>query len=164
MKNTRLTLTILTLGCILGAAAWAQAPSEDAQKNMQKMVEAARADLRTQKQSMLDQAMGLEAADKAKFWSIYEGYQKELDKIWDVRLANVNKYAANYKSMTDPVADELAQSALNNERQLTALQAKYYAAYKTAMGAKVAARWLQAETAMTSLAMLQLLSNVPLLQ
>jgi len=133
-------------------------------RNMQAMIDAARKDLKTQKQSLLDQAMGLEAGDKAKFWGIYEGYQKELDKIWDVRLANVKKYADNYTTMTDEVADQLAQSALNNERQLTALQTTYYAAYKKAMGAKLAARWLQAETAITSLSMLQLLSNLPLLQ
>jgi len=152
------------MGCVLGTGAWAQAPSDAQQKNMQAMIDAARKDLKTQKQSILDQAMGLDAGDKAKFWGIYDGYQKELDKIWDVRLANVNKYADNYTTMTDEVADQLAQSALNNERQLTALQAKYYAAYKTAMGAKVAARWLQAETALTSLSMLQLLSSVPLLK
>ena len=164
VKVLRRTLPALGLACILGTSAWAQAPSADQEKNMQKMMDAARKDLRTEKQSLLDQAMGLEAADKTKFWGLYQGFQKELDKIWDVRLANIKKYADNYQAMTDPIANELAVSALNNEKQLTTLKLKYYGEFKTAMGAKVAARWLQTETAVNNLAMLQLLAQVPLLQ
>ena len=59
-------------------------------------------------QAIVDAAMDLEAADKAKFWSVYEGYQKEMKGVWDGRLANIKKYAQNFEKMTDPVADELA--------------------------------------------------------
>ena len=164
MKSLRLTLTVLGLSIVLGAGAWAQAPSAADQKNLQAMIDAARKDLRTEKQSILDQAMGLEAGDKAKFWGLYSGFQKELDAIWDVRIANVKKYAETYTSMNDAGADQLAVSGLSNEKQLTALKQKYYGQFKTAMGAKVAARWLQAETAINNLAMLQLLAQLPLMQ
>lgn len=164
MLKLKTTFRILGLSCLAVTGVWAQAPSAANEKNLQAMIDAARKDLRTEKQAMLDQAMGLEAADKAKFWGIYQGFQKELDGIWDVRLANVKKYAETYQAMTDPVADQIAVSALTNEAQLTALKKKYYGSFKSAMGAKVAARWLQAETAINNLAMLQLLSQVPLLQ
>ena len=42
-----------------------------------------RKNLRTEKQSIVDAAMELEAADKAKFWAVYDKYQKELNGIWD---------------------------------------------------------------------------------
>jgi hypothetical protein len=164
MKFTRTTLHILGLACILGTGALAQAPSADEQKNLQALIDAARKNLRTEKQSLIDQAMNLDAAEKSKFWGIYQGFQKELDAIWDVRLANVKKYAETYQTMTDAGASDLAASALKNEEQLTALKRKYFGQFKAAMGAKVAARWLQAETAMNNVAMLQLLSQVPLLQ
>ena len=70
----------------------------------------------------------------------------------------------NYQSMTDAVAQQLSTSALANEAQLTALKKKYHAQFQTAFGAKAAARWLQAETAIGHLTMLQLLSQVQLLQ
>jgi hypothetical protein len=47
---------------------------------------------------------------------------------------------------------------------LTALKKKYHAQFKAALGAKPAARWLQAETTVGTLAMLQLLSEAPLLR
>jgi hypothetical protein len=164
IKSAQHALGILSLACVLGASAFAQAPSAEEQKNLQAMIDAVRKDLRTEKQSMIDQAMGLDAAEKSKFWGVYQGFQKELDAIWDVRLSNVKKYAENYQSMTDATANEIAVSGLKNENQLTALKQKYYAQFKTAIGAKAAARWLQAETALNNLAMLQILSQVPLLK
>jgi hypothetical protein len=163
MKIT-LTLRILGLACLASAGVWGQAPGAASQEQLKVMIDAARKDLRTEKQGIIDQAMGLEAGDKSKFWSIYQGFQKELDAIWDVRLSNVKKYAETYQTMTDAGADQLAVSALSNEQQLTALKKKYHAQFKSALGAKAAARWLQAETLLNNLAMLQLLSQVPLLQ
>jgi uncharacterized protein YihD (DUF1040 family) len=153
--------------CALGTAGtslWAQAGGAPNNETFKALLDAARKDLRTEKQALIDQAMELDAGDKAKFWSIYEGFQKELDAIWDTRLANVKKYAESFDSMTDAVADQLAASALTNETQMTALKKKYYPQFKTALGAKRAARWLQAETTVGTLAMLQLLSQVPLLK
>jgi hypothetical protein len=152
------------LVCLAVAGAWGQTSGGVNEDNLKALVDAARKDLRTEKQAMIDQAMALEAGDKAKFWGIYQGFQKELDAIWDIRLGNVKKYAENYQSMTDPVADQLSTSALGNEAQLTALKKKYHAQFKAAFGAKAAARWLQAESTLGYLAMLQMLSQVPLLK
>ena len=157
------TLCVAWLACVIATGAWAQAAGTPNEDRMKSLLDAARKDLRTEKQSMVDQAMGLDAGQKAKFWGIYQGFQKELDAIWDVRLTNVKKYAETYQSMTDSVADQIAGSALTNEQELTALKKKYYAQFKSAFGAKTAARWLQVETTLGNLAMLQLLSQVPLL-
>jgi hypothetical protein len=159
--------TTATFVCGMYAAAaglWAQSAGTPNNETFKALLDAARKDLRTEKQAMIDQAMALEAGDKAKFWAIYQSFQKELDAIWDVRLANVRKYAENYQSMSDAVADQLVASALDNEQQLTALKKKYHAQFKAALGARRAARWLQAETTVGTLAMLQLLSEVPLLR
>ena len=159
----QVTLSLVLLAC---AAPGLRAQSAAAPNNetFKALLDAARKDLRTEKQSFIDNAMALEAGDKAKFWAIYQGFQKELDMIWDARLGNVKKYAESYGAMTDAVADELSKSGLDNEQQLTALKKKYHAQFKAALGSKAAARWLQAETTVGTLAMLQLLSQVPLLR
>src|SRR4051812_5222377 len=77
--------TIVFIACgIYGASAglWAQSAGTPNDDRFKALVDAARKDLRTEKQSMIDQAMALDAGDKAKFWSIYQGFQKELDAIW----------------------------------------------------------------------------------
>jgi hypothetical protein len=162
--KTRITLFSVFFMCVAAPGLRAQSAAAPGGETFKALLEAARKDLRTEKQALIDQAMALEAGEKAKFWTIYQGFQKELDAIWDVRLGNVRKYADNYASMSDAIADELAKSGLDNEQQLTALKKKYHAQFKAALGAKAAARWLQAETTVGTLAMIQLLAQVPLLQ
>ena len=161
MRFCRIALVAWTVACLLSVPAWAQAPNE---KNTQAYLDLLRKDLRTQKQALVDQAMGLEAAQKAQFWGIYEGYQKELNAIWDQRIANIKKYAENYENMTDVVADQLATAMLNMEGQRTALRKKYYAEYKAKMGPRVAARFLQTEATIGAMMDVQLGTEIPILQ
>jgi hypothetical protein len=157
---------ILLLGAgVLLTPGWAQAPATQTEKqSIEAYTAALRKDLRTERQAIVDQAMRLEAGDKAKFWGVYDRYQKELTSLWDQRIANVKKYAQNYDSLTDPVADELAATAMKNEQAGTALRHRYYGEMKKALGSKVAARFLQVETALGSLANLQMTSQLPLIQ
>jgi hypothetical protein len=165
MRSYRLILVCLTIGCLLAVNAWAQTSSaQPNEKNLQTLTEMMRKDLRMQKQSIVDQAMGLEAAQKAQFWGIYDKYQKELNLIWDQRIANIQKYADNYQTMTDTVADELAVKMLDVAQQNLALRKKYYAQVKATLGARVAARFLQTETMVGDLVELQIGSQIPLVQ
>ena len=161
-----MTLITILLGMgLLLTPVSAQAPStQTEEQSIKAYTDALRKDLRTERQSIVDKAMGLESGDKAKFWGIYDKYQKELTSLWDQRLANVKKYAANYEGMTDPVADELAHTAIKNEQAGTTLRQKYYGQMKQALGAKVAARFLQVETSLASLGNLQMASQLPLIQ
>ncbi len=165
MRSCRLILAFLTLGCLLAVSAWAQtsAPQPN-EKNMQAMVDMMRKDLRIQKQSVVDEAMGLEAAQKAQFWGVYDKYQTELNAIWDQRIANIKKYADNYQTITDAVADELAVKNLDMAQQTLALRKKYYGLMKAALGARVAARFLQTETMLGDMVELQIGSQIPLVQ
>jgi hypothetical protein len=165
MRSCRLILAFLTLGCLLAVSAWAQtSATQPNEKNMQEMVDMMRKDLRMQKQSVVDEAMGLEAAQKAQFWGVYDKYQTELNAIWDQRIANIKKYADNYQTITDAVADELAVKNLDMAQQTLALRKKYYGLMKAALGARVAARFLQTETMLGDMVELQIGSQIPLVQ
>ena len=164
-KNTLLALGLI---CLLSTALCAQGTGagagDKASDQTQEYIEMMRKDLRKGKQSIVDQAMELEAADKVKFWGIYDKYQKELNVIGDQRLANIKKYAENFNNMTDAVADQLASTALNLEDQTRALRKKYYAQFKAAMNARIAVRFLQVESALGHLIELQLASEIPLMK
>lgn len=167
MQYRKSCFIALGLSCFLTIALWAQTSSAGAgqQKDQaQAYADLMRKNLRTEKQSIVDQAMELEAADKAKFWTVYEKYQQELNGIWDQRLANIKKYAENFNNMTDAVADQLATTALNIEDQNRALRRKYYAQFKAALNARVAARFLQVESALGHLIDLQLATEIPLIK
>ena len=160
MKDYKAILVVFLAGWLVAGLASAQTAAD---KQTQAYIDLMRKDIRTEKQSVVDQAMGLEAAQKSQFWAIYKDYQTELDALWDKRIANIKKYADNFDKMTDAVADQLATSMLDLEGQRTALRKKYYAVYKEKMGARVAARFLQVESSLGYLIDLKIASEIPIL-
>ena len=160
-----MTFTKLAVLFSLAGAVFAQAPSSATeQQSLKKYTDLLRQDLRTDKHSIVDAAMALEPADKAKFWGIYDGYEKEMKALWDARLANIKKYAENYDKMTDSVADQLAATALKNDQQRNAILQKAYGQMKSTLGSKNAARFLQVENTLDQLVGLQVNSSLPLIQ
>lgn len=163
MKLLRCIIATLLVATLLTPILQAQSSQVDEQQ-MTAYIDMMRKNLRVQKQSIVDEAMGLEAADKAKFWDVYNKYQTELSAIWDQRLANVKTYADNQDKMTDAMADQLVAKALEIEQQKTALKRKYYGIMKTALNSRISARFLQVETALDHLVDLQLASEIPLVK
>ena len=157
----------LTLAAaLLAGGAWAQAPAKAApsqEEQIKAYVDMLRKDVRGEWQSIVDQAMGLEPGDKAKFWGVYDGYQKEMKALWDRRLANIKLYAQNFDKLTDPVADKIAAAAMANEQDNVAIRNKYYGQMKAALGPKAAARFWQVETMLGQLIGLQIGSEIPLM-
>jgi hypothetical protein len=157
MKYCRVLLAFVGLTLLVVNPGWAQSAGD-------KYTDLMRKDLRKEKQSIVDQAVGLDAANKSQFWAIYTEYQTALDLIWDQRIANITKYAENYEKMTDEIADQLAVKMMDLEGQRAALRNKYYKLYKQKMGARTAARFLQVECSLASLIDLQLAASLPILQ
>jgi hypothetical protein len=164
-KNMKISRTIVVMaaaGCLLVSAAWAQG-QQTKDEQTKAYIDMMRKDLRTQKQAIVDQAMGLEAGDKAKFWTVYEKYQGEVKALWDQRLGNIKKYADNFEKLTDAIADEIAMKAMDIDAQRSAIRNKYYGQMKTALGARVAARFWQTEAMLDHLIELQLGAEIPLI-
>ena len=165
MKFCIVVLMFVAVACLIPASMLAQtAAVTPNDKEISAYIDMMRKDLRKEKQSTVDDAMGLDASQKAQFWTVYADYQVALDKIWDQRIENMKKYAGAFKNMTDQVADQLAVKMMELEAQRTALRNKYYGIYKQKMGARIAARFLQVEVSLASLIDVQLAAEVPLLQ
>ncbi len=162
MKISRTIALMAAVGCFFMATAWAQG-EQTRDEQMKAYVDMMRKDARAEKQNVVDRAMGLEAGDKAKFWAVYDKYQGEVKALWDQRLANMKRYAANYENITDAVADEIAMKSLDIDSQRAAIYRKYYGQMKTALGARVAARFLQVETMLDYVVALQVGAEIPLM-
>jgi len=161
MRNWKAMFVLVAAGFLFSGPAWAQVANPN---EVKAYIDLMRKDMRKEKQSIVDQAMELDAAQKAQFWAIYADYQVALDKIWDQRIANINMYADNVDKMTDAISDQLATKMVDLEGQRTALRKKYYDVYKQKMGARIAARFLQVEFSLACLIDLQLAAEIPLLQ
>jgi hypothetical protein len=142
--------------------AQAATSSSTASQNTQAYIELLRADVRQQKAEMLGAVMQLSAADAAKFWPIYNEYDAELNKLNDLRVANIQEYARTYGQMTDEKADELIQNGLKYRKQRGELLTKYYDRVKKELGAITAARFVQVEDQLLLIIDLQIDSSLPI--
>jgi hypothetical protein len=132
-----------------------------ASQNIKAYTDLLRSDVRQQKAEMLGEVMQLSAADAAKFWPIYNEYDAQLNKLNDLRVANIQEYANTYDQMTDEKADELIQKALAYRKQRSELLATYYERVKKELGGITAARFIQVEDQLLLIIDLQIDSALP---
>ena len=130
--------------------------------NIREYIELLRSNVRQRKAEVMAAMMQLSAADAAKFWPIYNQYDAELDKLNDLRVANIEEYARTYTQLSDEKADELIKNALTERRQRSELLAKYYERVKQPLGAITAARFVQVEDQLLLLIDLQIDSALPI--
>jgi hypothetical protein len=134
----------------------------DTDKNLQAYIELLRSDVRQRKAEVMAEMMQLSAADAAKFWPIYKEYDAELNKLSDLRVANIEEYSRTYTEMTNDKADELIRKALAYRKQRSELLAKYYDRVKQQLGAITAARFIQVEDQLLLVIDLQIDSSLPI--
>jgi hypothetical protein len=132
-------------------------------QNLSEDIKLLRKDVRREKEKIMGAAMGLDDAQAKKFWPIYRDYNRELTKLNDVRLGNITAFAQNYNNMTDNKADEIVNGAIAYHKKRIDLLASTYDKVRAALGAPLAARFVQVESTLNNLIDLQIQSNLPLM-
>ena len=127
-------------------------------------IEMLRTDVKTARQQIADAALDLSDEKATPFWPVYRKYLLELDTWGDKRVALIKDYAANYESMTDEKAKQLADTALNNMELRVKLLKKYYKEFSKVIGPADAARLIQVESAINNVIDLQIASELPLIE
>jgi hypothetical protein len=141
----------------------AAAMADEAQVN--RYVEMLRQDIRDQKEAIIRETITFkegEGKEAAAFWNTYRDYQKDLQKLTDVRIAIIKDFAASFDKMTDAKAKEIAKKVFANDKAALKLKEKYYEKFMKVMGASAANRFFQVESTLNSLIMLRINTELPL--
>ena len=158
-----LALALLTARGVGSQEKHVQAPAQSKELNTQAYVQLLRADLKSQKEAIIKEEMQLNQQQAAVFWPIYEQYNVDQTKLGDEKLAVVQDYAANFLTMTNEKADELAQRVLALDDQKLALRRKYYKLMKAYLPAILVVRLFQVEDQIQLLLDLKIASNLPII-
>lgn len=142
------------------ASTTAQTPQE---LNIQEYINLLREDVNAEKAKLLGQVMQFDAEDAAKFWPIYREYEVELNKLNDLRVANILEYSRSYTNLTDAKADELIKNAMTFQKQRDELLGKCYERVKQELGATTAARFVQVENQLLMIIDLKIASSLPVI-
>jgi len=115
------------------------------------------------KKTLLMQYLMLSDSQAAKFWPIYNEYEKDRGTLADKRFANLKIYASEYKTITGEQADKMISSYFENNAKADAIKKKYYGQVKKVLGSKTAASWIQFEEYIDAAVQFEVLHNVPFL-
>ena len=167
MKKIPTILSCLCLMSTVGLRVQAQVPptaEETKEANLKTYVNLLRKDLKRDKVAILTELMELNPEQAAKFWPVYNEYDKGLTKLADERIALIRMYAENYGSLTDQKVTHIATGLLELEGRRNQLKKQYFQRMSQAVSPKLAARFLQIENQIEEIIDLQIAASLPIVE
>jgi hypothetical protein len=120
--------------------------------------------IQTDKRAIVLRSMKLSDAESAAFIPIYDEYQAEQKKIADRTIATLDKFAANYDSMTDDAAKAILKDWIGITDSRSDLLKKYVKRFEKVLPATKVLRFVQIENKLDTLVQMQAVRVIPLAQ
>ncbi len=131
----------------------------DAQENLMSLI---RSDVRAEAQQIMTLAMQLSNDDAAKFWPIYREYELERANWGDRRIALIRMFAEEYETLSDDVAEDLAEEMFELLGDRLELYEDFYERFADDVSPSVGARFVQVERQLNMIMDLQIAQELPL--
>src|SRR5262249_51377839 len=119
MRRTVLALLVISLAAFPAVAQTPPSPTPEQAMN------ALRDDMQHSRADIMAKNMSLSAEQAAKFWPVFEAYQKEQNALIDAQLKLIKKYADSYETLDDASALALMNSHLEGNSKMVALRKKW---------------------------------------
>ena len=162
--NTKSIVTLLGLLCMAPVWSVAEPASENATPpTTDQVMEQFRTDMQAAAADVMAKGLTLTAEQAAKFWPMFEAFQKEQKSVIDEQLQSLVKYDNTYKTMTDADALAYANSLLKRDQKVHDLRVKYLAKFQEVVPARIAARAIQLDRRLGLVAQVKISSQGPLI-
>jgi len=162
MSKIRFLLAgILLLGLTAAAVRAAQPLSgEGGNANLDVMLDA----LRANRKAMVAVNLGLTDDEAAKFWPVYDRYQKELNPIGDRLVQLIQDYTANYRDLSNDKATKLVEDYLGAEADRVKVRRSYVEEFAKVIPGRKVARFYQIENKIDAVIRFDLASKIPVIE
>ena len=170
MRNTlRLTglIVVLSVSAIVWTAAQQQQPvsaTSTATKvtTMDDVLQAIRSDLQSDRADVLAKNMTMNSEVAAKFWPMFEKYQKEQNAIMDDQLRGIQRYIEHVDTLDDAEALGLINAHFDRDGRMNALRQKWFGEFQKVLGTKLAVRAMQIDRRLSLAHQLRFAASIPL--
>jgi Spy/CpxP family protein refolding chaperone len=123
-----------------------------------------RKDLEAKSADVMAKSLSLTADQAAKFWPLYETYQKEQRAIVEGQLKATQEYGAKYAQLTDAEALQYVNALLTRDQKIHDLRVKWLAKFQSVVPPATAARAIQVERRLGLVTQIGLSSQIPLVR
>jgi hypothetical protein len=166
-----MTLASILVVCVVSvsALAWRPAPqirpaSTTAPVSIEEALKALRHDLQASRADIIAKNVALTADQAAKFWPVFERYQKEQSAIMDAQLKGVREYAEKYESLDDAGALGLIKTHLERDRRMVTLRETWLREFQKVLPGRLAARVMQIDRRISLAHQMDFAAQIPLVQ
>ena len=125
---------------------------------------ALRSDMQASRADIMAKNLTMTAEQAAKFWPVFEAYQKEQNSIMDDQAKGVQRYIESYETMDDAGALALIKAHLDRDERMNALRQKALLDLQRAVGTRIAARAIQIDRRLSLVYQLEIVAKIPLIR
>ncbi|MET0658957.1 MAG: hypothetical protein ABW110_12460 [Steroidobacteraceae bacterium] len=134
------------------------------QPTQEQAVQQFRSDLQAKRADVMAKGLTLTADQAAKFWPLFETFQKEQTAIVDGQIKATQQYADRFGKLSDADSLEYVKALLDRDAKMHDLRVKWLAKFQTVVPAKIAARAIQLDRRLGQVTQVKLSSQIPLVE
>jgi len=164
MKTKFLAALALSVTCIAWAADPNPASNTASAPSQEEVVAQFKKDLMADRAQIMAKGLKLDAQQAAKFWPLFETFQKEQAAIVDAQTKSLKDYADHFQTLTDADATAYINSLLDRDQKMHDLRVKWLQKFTAAVGPKSAASAIQLDRRLGNITQVQLSSQIPLIR
>jgi hypothetical protein len=120
--------------------------------------------VRTDKKLFIATNMQLTESEAKTFWPIYEVYQSKLEALVDRKGKLIEKFAANFETLSDDTAKSLLDNDLSIDSDYQRLRQSYLPKFRGVLPDKKVARFYQLESKIHAVVEFEIAAIIPLVQ
>jgi Spy/CpxP family protein refolding chaperone len=168
-KIMRYSVALLAAVCLFnvvgvsGIAAQQAQPASTTPAAMDEMLAAVRSDVLATRADVMAKNLSMTAEQAAKFWPVYDAYQKEQNTIMEDHLKGIQRYIESIDTLDDAGALALIKAHLDRDERMNILRQKALGDLQRVVGTKLAARAIQIDRRLSLAYQLQIVSKIPLI-
>jgi Spy/CpxP family protein refolding chaperone len=144
------------------ASGQARPVSTSTPPSIEEVVKTVRADLQAGRAEMIAKNVTLTSEQAAKFWPVFEQYQKEQNVIMDAQMRGIQEYVDRSLELDDAAALGLINAHLERDAKMAMLRQKWLAEFQKLLPAKTAVLVMQIDRRISLVHQLEFSSRIPL--
>jgi Spy/CpxP family protein refolding chaperone len=165
VRNTLLFVVgvcVFSVSAIGWTAAQQAKPVSTAPTSIEEVLRAVRSDLQGERADILAKNVTLTSEQAAKFWPLFEAYQKEQNVIMDEQLRGIQRFIESFDTLDDAAALGLINAHFDRDARMTALRQKWLAEFQKTLNTKLAVRVMQIDRRLSLAHQIMFTSKIPL--
>jgi Spy/CpxP family protein refolding chaperone len=159
---------VMAAAMLVTASAWSAEPANTptpAQIQAQEdTVQQFRNDLMAKRADIMAKGLTLTAEQAAKFWPLFQQFEKEQDAVVKGQIEAIENFASHYQDLSDKDALAYVNSLLDRDQKMHDLRVKWLAKFQTVVPVKIAARAIHLDRRLGQVGQVQISQRIPLIR